>query len=274
MNKEARAGQKTAPEDMPENSYRVPALERGLSIIEMFSASERALSMNDIADRLNLTQSAIYRIVQTLTERGYLKKAAKTTYELGPRLVSGGFAWLASRDIVEIAMPWLNALRDHASLSCHLSVREQTDAVYIYRAFAQQRLTVNIPIGSRLPCHCTAMGRMLLCALDDAQLNLLYRHVRLDGYPPPAPKTLPELQQRLREDRRNGWAISRSDYSTAIAAPIRNHTGDIIAAINLSGPDAIMQAEGVEERSRAMLLECARNIATEMGYSGSGRQDV
>jgi DNA-binding IclR family transcriptional regulator len=255
-------------DDNAETHYRVPALERGLSIIEMFSATSRSLTMGDIAERLNLTQSAIYRIVQTLVERGYLRKTAKTLYELGPRVVSGGFAWLASRDIVEIAMSWLNALRDRTSLSCHLAIREHTEAVYIYRAFAQQRLTVNVPIGSRLPCHCTAVGRILLTSLEEAQLYALYRDVRLDGYPLPAPKTYPELQQLLEEDRERGWAVSRSDYSTAIAAPIRNHLGDIISAINLSGPDAIMQSPGVLEHSRLALMNCAEGISAEMGYAG------
>jgi DNA-binding IclR family transcriptional regulator len=249
-----------------ENSYRVPALERGLSIIEMFSASERALSMAEIAARLGLTQSTIYRIMQTLTERGYLRKIAKTTFELGPRVVSAGFTWLASRDITEIAMPWLNALRDRTSFSCHLAIREHTDAVYIYRAFAQQRLTVNIPIGSRLPCHGSALGRVLLTDLSGDELHTLYRDIRLDDYPPPAPKTFPELLSVLQGDRENGWAVSRSDDSTAIAAPIRNHQGRVIAAANLSGPDAIMQASGAIERSRELLLECTKAISAELGF--------
>lgn len=253
------------------NNYRVPALDRGLSIIEMFSAAERTLSMADIAGRLGLTQSAIYRIVQTLAERGYLRKVAKTTYELGPRVVSGGFAWLASRDVTEIAMPWLNALRDRTSLSCHLAIREHTDAVYIYRAFAQQRLTVNIPIGSRLPCHCSALGRILLADLSDDELYALYRNIRLDDYPPPAPKTFPELQILLKDDRDNGWAVSRSDYSTAIAAPIRDHRGQIAAAANLSGPDAIMQTPGSLAHARALLLECAGEISAELGFRRADR---
>lgn len=252
--------------DTQENNYRVPALERGLAIIEMFSPAERTLSMNDMAARLGLTLSAIYRIVQTLVERGYLKKTAKTFYELGPRVVSAGFSWLASRDIVDIATPWLNSLRDRTSLSCHLSVRVHTDAVYIYRAFAPQRLTVNIPIGSRIACHSSAMGRVLLMDLDESALHTLYRDMRLDDYPPPAPKTFPELRQLLTADRENGWALSRSDDSTAIAAPVRNHRGDTIAAINLSGPDAIMQTPGNVSRYREPLLETAHGISEEMGF--------
>lgn len=257
----------TAHEDAieRETDYRVPALQRGLTVLQMFNARDRTLGMNDIADRLGVTVSSIYRIVHTLTEMGYLRKIAKNTYELGPQIVSDGFAYLASRDIVEIAMPYLNALRDRTSLSCHLTIREQTESLYLYRAFAAQRLSVNIPIGTRLPCHCTAMGRMLLTGLSPEALGLLYQHVRLDDYPPPAPKTLPELQQLIAEDRERGWVMHRSDYSTAIACAVHNHLGEVVAAINLSGPEAVMDNGFAQDRYREELQGTAAAISRELG---------
>lgn len=248
-----------------ETDYRVPALQRGLSILQMFSSRQRTLGMTDIAERLGVSLSAIYRIVHTLSEMGYLQKIAKNTYELGPQVVSDGFSFLASRDIVDIALPHLNALRDRTSLSCHLSIREQTDSLYIYRAFAAQRLSVNIPIGTRIPCHCTAMGRILLTGLTPAALDGLYQHVRLDDYPPPAPKTLPELQQLIADDRERNWVLHRSDYSTAIACGIRNHLGEVVAAINLSGPEAVMDSPQARERFGAELQQTALAISRELG---------
>ncbi|MCQ4323459.1 IclR family transcriptional regulator [Stutzerimonas stutzeri] len=248
-----------------DTDYRVPALQRGLSILQMFGARQRTLGSQEIAERLGVSVSAIYRIVHTLNEMGYLRKVAKNTYELGPQVVSDGFAYLASRDLVDIAQPHLNALRDRTSLSCHLSIREQTDSLYIYRAFAAQRLSVNIPIGTRIPCHCTAMGRILLTGLSPMALDSLYLHVRLDDYPPPAPKTLPELQQTIDEDRSRGWVLHRSDYSTAIACGIHDHLGDVVAAINLSGPEAVMDNPQARERFLHELQHTAQAISRELG---------
>ena len=208
-----------------ENDYRVPAPQRGLYILQMFGASQRTLTMAEIAERLGLSVSAIYRIVHTLVEMGYLRKVAKNTYELGPQVVSDGFSYLASRDLVDIALPHLNGLRDRTSLSCHLTIREHTDNLYIYRAFAAQRLSVNIPIGTRIPCHCSAMGRILLTALPEEALENLYRHARLDDYPPPAPKTLPELQQLIHEDRERGWVLHHGDRLRHSQSPWRGGRG-------------------------------------------------
>lgn len=248
-----------------DTDYSVPALARGLSVLAMFDARTRSLSMQEIAARLGITPSAVYRILFTLTDMGYLNKH-NTQYELGARVISDGFSYLASRDIVEVAMPHLNDLRDRTSLSCHLSIREQTDSLYLYRAFAAQRLSVNIPVGTRIACHCTAMGRMLLTALSDSELGALYQHIRLDDYPTPAPRTLPELQGLIAEDRERSWVLHRSDYSTAIATSVKDHTGQVTAAINLSGPDAVMDPDGARERFLALLLECSARISRELGY--------
>ncbi|UXJ55345.1 IclR family transcriptional regulator [Pseudomonas citronellolis] len=249
---------------MSESDYRVPALERGLNLLGLFNARQRSLGMNEMAERLGVSPSALYRIVQTLQDMGYLNRLERNQYELGARVISDGFAYLSSRDIVEIALPHLNALRDSTSLSCHLSIREQTDSLYIYRAFAPQRLTVNIPVGTRLPCHVTALGRVLLTALDEDGLAQLYQHVRLDDYPPPAPRTLLELQHTIAEDRERGWVLHRSDYSTAIATAIRDRSGQVVAAINLSGPEAVLATPSAEGRYLGLLRETAADISAEL----------
>ncbi len=116
----------TPPEPIEKDTdYSVPALARGLSVLGMFNARTRTLTTQEIAERLGVSTSAVYRILLTLTDMGYLNKL-NTHYELGARGVSDGFSYLASRDIVEVAMPHLNLLRDRTSLSCHLSIREQT----------------------------------------------------------------------------------------------------------------------------------------------------
>ena len=248
-----------------ETDYSVPALARGLSVLGLFNARTRSLNIHEISEKLGVSTSAMYRILFTLINTGHLNKI-NTQYELGARVISDGFSYLANRDIVEVAMPHLNLLRDRTSLSCHLTIREQTDSLYVYRAFAAQRLSVNIPIGTRIASHCTAMGRILLTALDDIKLGALYQHIRLDDYPSPAPRTLPELQALILTDRQRGWVLHRSDYSTAIATSIKDHKGVVTAAINLSGPDAVMDPPGAQDQFKNLLLTCSADISRELGY--------
>lgn len=249
-----------------EKDYSVPALIRGLSILNMFNDKDRVLSTNDFAERLGVSVSSIYRIVQTLSETEYLTKLARNTYSLGPAVISLGYAYLAGRDIIDISVPHLNKLRDNTSVSCHLGVREGRHVLYLYRALAAQRLVVNIPVGSRIPCHSSALGRVLLSSLKDQDLEILYNGIQLDSAAKPNPQSLPELKQRINEERKQGFSVNHSDYSTAIAAPIRSHTNEIIAAINVSGPDVFILDESVHADITEQLRQTALAISTEMGF--------
>lgn len=247
------------------DSYVVPALKRGLQIMEMFSAKSRVLSINDFAEKLEMSPSAIYRTVVTLTELGYLKKLERNSYELGHMVLNNGFRYLASREIVEIAAPYLHELRDKTSSACHLAIREGINTIYLYRVQSTQRMAVNVPIGSRFPCHTAATGRALLTGLSDQQLTELFAGVMLEGYAPPAPTSLPQLRQMIEDDRLRGYSINRSDFATAIAAPVRNYAGEVVASINVSGPDTLMGEDSVRNTMTSLLIETAARISVEVG---------
>ncbi|AEF55541.1 IclR family transcriptional regulator [Marinomonas posidonica] len=241
--------------------YQVPALSRGLQIIEMFDSQKRVLNTQDFADNLGVSASSTYRIVQTLLDMGYLKKVTRNAYELGPQVVSRGFAFLAGKDLVDIAAPYLNDLRDRTSISCHLGIRDGLETVYIYRSQASQRLSVNIPLGSRLPCHTNAMGRVLLQQLSDIELNAMYQTQQLDSYPGPYPQSFPELKALLKKEWEQGYSSNRSDNATAIAVPITNYLGKTIAAINISGADQVMNHQAQFEAAKEELLNTASAIS-------------
>lgn len=246
--------------------YLVPALVKGLQILALYSRRERVLTIGEIAERLAISTSAIYRSVVTLTEMNYLRKVGRNAYELGPMVLSRGFCYLASRDIVKTAAPHLDALRDETSASCHLAIREGTDAVYIYRAASPQIMMVNVPVGTRFPCHAVAIGRALLSGLSDENLRKLYSGVALDGQTATGVTSLPQLMTLVAAARERGVSISGSDFSTAIATPIRDYTGLVMAAINVSVPDHVIETPGVREHLIACLLRTAAAIAAERGW--------
>lgn len=245
--------------------YSVPGLSRGLMMIEMFSQSKRVLSTQDFAQNLGVTSASIYRVVQTLTDMGYLSKLARNTYELGPKVISNGFSYLASRDTVDIAAPHLQQLRDATSFSCHLALLEGQDALYIYRALASQRLSVNVPVGTRLPAHITALGRALLNQYSAQDIKRLYLSTQLDGYGSQHPQNLPQLLNRMDIEAKQGYAVSQSDNATSIATAIYNYAGEIVAAINISGTDDLMESETF----KLQLFDCAAQISQQLGYQST-----
>jgi DNA-binding IclR family transcriptional regulator len=254
------------PSEKDQQDYMVPALKKGLQILEMFNRRDRFLTIGDFARGLDVSTSAIYRTVVTLTEMNYLKKAGRNAYELGPRVLSRGFCYLASRDILNTAAPCLDELRDETSASCHLAIREGIETIYIYRAASPQVMMVNVPVGTRFPCHSVAMGRALLCDLKDETLRKLYSGVALDGQADDGINSLPQLLVAVAGVRRSGISVSGSDFSTAIATPIRDYTGKVVAAINISAPDFMMETTGVRDHLTACLLKTAATISSQLGW--------
>lgn len=247
------------------DTYLVPALKRGLQILAMFSGKVRVLTINDFAERLGVSTSSIYRTVITLTELNYLKKIERNSYELGSMVLSNGFIYLAAREIVQVAAPYILELRDESSSSCHLAIREGLHAIYVYRAPSPQKLSVNIPIGSRFPCHTVAAGRSLLTGLKDEQISDLFSGVALDRSIPPAPTSLPLLRQIIAEDRTRGFSLNHSDSATAIAVPVKNYAGEVVAAVNISAPDTLMGEESVRKSLTTLLIKAAHRISSELG---------
>lgn len=251
--------------DSSNESYVVPALKKGLQILEMFSEENQILTINDFAENLGASTSSIYRTVVTLTEMNYLNKIERNSYQLGPMVLSNGFIYLASREIVQIAAPYLLDLRDESSASCHLAIRDGVQAIYLYRAPSPQKLMVNVPIGSRFHCHAVAAGRSLLTGLTDEQLTDLFAGFALDRSAPPAPTSLPQLRQVISEDRERGFSLNRSDFATAIAVPVKNYAGQVVAAINVSAPDTLMGEESVRISLTELLTRTADKISFELG---------
>jgi DNA-binding IclR family transcriptional regulator len=250
---------------MNDTNYSAPALERGLKILECFNAQVKVNTTQSLADSLAVSPSSLYRILNTLVELRYLVKISRNTYKLGPAVASKGFAFLASRDIIDVAASYINELRDQVSMSCHLALRDGRDCLYIYRALASQRLSVNVPVGTRIPCHASALGRALLLNMNDQELNRLYLGFQLDSVQSSAPRSLPELKNELKQESLNGYTVSRSDYATALAIPLYSYTGEILAALNTSGPDVFMQNSDIGNTVLQALQKTAYMISAELG---------
>lgn len=266
--KKTEAG--TADTKPDPSTYIAPALQRGLAILELFTPRRRVLTLSEIAAALGVGRASAFRLVYTLEHLGYLGRVEEgKSYRLAPRAMQLGYHYLSGLDGMEVAIPFIDALRDTTQISAHMAVRDGTEVVYVYRAQSHMTLSSNIAVGYRLPAHATAMGRMLLSGLGDEAIAQLYTGVRLDRYSDATAVTLTSLIQQVAEDRRRGWTMNRSSFVSgivAIAAAIRDHRGQVVAAINLSGPSAAMDKPATLDHLTAKVVETAATISRELGY--------
>lgn len=245
--------------------YIVPALERGLHILELFGQDSKKLSVKEITTALKSTTSQIYRTLYTLEKMHYLEKCDDKKYRLGSQVMHRAFCYLASSEITEVAAAPMRRLRDSTSATTHLAVRSGIEAIYHFRVQSRQQLVPNFAIGTRLPAHRCAVGRMLLSGLSEEKITALYRHVTLDDAPAGSPRSLPALIEQLKQDKARKYASNASHDSKAIAAPIVDYRGKVIAAINISSIHLDIEEGRIQPDLLQALLCCANHISEQFG---------
>lgn len=249
-----------------ENRYIVPALAQGLGILSLFGGEHRSFTAPEIAAKLSLPRTTVFRLLQTLQSMDYVRcERDKRHFSLGPALLNRGFEYLASLDMVEVAQPILQRLRDQTGLSSHMAIREGREIIYVSRFAARSTIASSVNIGTRFPVHATIMGRMTIFELGDKELAQLFRDQPLERFTKQTPTTLKALKVLLAEDRARGYAVSQSFFEagvSAIAAPVRDGSGRIVAAINVTAVNAHIDDRALHGALKEAVLEAAAEISS------------
>lgn len=246
--------------------YLVPGLIRGVEILRLFGPDRRAITPPEMARELNIPRSTVFRIAQTLEHLDLLDRdEAGSAYRLGAGLLGLGFEYIASLDVTEIGRADLRALRDATGCSAHMVVRADTDVIVVLKEAGHAAFAGGLTVGTRLPAHATVLGRVMLADLDEKTLRGLYRGGRLKAYTKQTPRSLADLTALLARDRARGWALSRSFFESGIssvAAPVRDHSGRVVAAINIT----VAGQKEIDEPMIRAVTDCADRISAALHY--------
>jgi DNA-binding IclR family transcriptional regulator len=263
-----------AAEAIADERYLVPALMRGFAILQALTGKRREATLSEIADKLGVTRSSAYRLLYTLEHLGYVAHDPRTkTYSLGSQVLHLGYGYLASRDLVEVAMPHLVRLRDRTGWSAHLGELHGREVIYLARVPTRRSIASTVHVGTRLPAHATTMGRVLLSSLANEDVRELYRDNAGPQYNGKWLVRLSELLTQLDVDRANGSVVQSSGHEpgiASIAAPIRDMTGHIVAAINISVVALFTSEAELNGPLKTEVLAAAAAISRDLGLKSAG----
>ena len=244
----------------------VQSLERGLSVIRAFGPDDPELTLSDVARRTGLTRAAARRFLLTLTDLGYVRNDGKQ-FALTPRILELGFAYLSSLSLPEIAEPHLERLAAEVRESSSVSVLDGDEIVYVGRVPTSRIMRVSINVGTRFPAYATSMGRILLAALPDDQLNAYLARAEIRPLTARAIGNSKDLDKELQRIREQGWALVDQELEEglrSIAAPVRDANGRTVAAVNVSAHASRASREAVATELLPPLLETAERIEADL----------
>jgi IclR family pca regulon transcriptional regulator len=220
----------------PGDAY-VQSFARGLSVIRAFSSERPSMTLSEVAAATGLTRAGARRILLTLAQLGYVAAEGRQ-FRLTARILDLGFAYLSSMPFWNLAEPIMEALVEEVHESSSASVLDGTDIVYVLRVPTHKIMTISLGPGSRLPAWCTSMGRVLLSGLDDAEVDSILRRSKIETRTLRTVTERAELRRLVAEVRVRGWALVNQELEeglVSISAPIRERSGRILAALNVSG---------------------------------------
>ena len=158
---------------MPANGERqqsLQSLERGMAVIQVFSRERPALTLSEVANLTGITRATARRILLTLEKLGHVRSDGRL-FSPTPRLLTLGWAYLSSLNLSELALPLMETLVEETHESCSAATLDLPDVVYVARVPTRRIMSITLSVGTRLPAHCTSMGRVLLAALPDDELD-------------------------------------------------------------------------------------------------------
>ncbi|MGP6086372.1 IclR family transcriptional regulator [Antarctobacter jejuensis] len=253
--------------------YTVQPVVRALAVLRHIAAGNRCRNTSAAAKAIGINRTTLIRILATLeAERIIESLPDEGGYRLGTGLISLASEALAERGIVPAARPVLRKLVEQLNLSAHLGVREGKEIVYLARETPVSHLASTVREGTRLPAHATTIGRILLAELGREELKAMYGGRALEAFTAKTRTTLEDLLDQLAEDRarRMSWSVANFEPEIgSAAAPVYDHRGEAVAAINVTGPASVFADDSPQAAPiAAALTAAAQEISEAMGYRG------
>lgn len=251
----------------------VQSLARGLSVIRAFDSEHPALTLAEVARATGLTRAAARRFLLTLADLGYVRTDGRF-FTLTPRVLELGYAYLSSMSLPEVAQPHLERLVAEVHESASVAVLDQEDVVYVARVATSRIMRVTINIGTRFPAHVTSMGRVLLAWLPPAELDAYFTRAKLRRHTSRTLTSPIQLRAELDRVRAQGWAMVDQELEEglrSLAAPIRDASGQVVAAVNVSTHASRTTPESARRDLLPSLLATAARIETDLHATGTPR---
>lgn len=263
--RKAREQNIVALDDETKDRRFVTALARGLDVLRGFQQGDVSLGNLEIAQRTGLPKPTISRLTYTLTQLGYLTYSDKHgTYQLGPGVLSLGYAMLSGLDIRERARPFLQELSDEVDATVALGARDRLKMVYLEVCRGPAAVTLRIDVGTRIPLATTAMGRALFAALPESERDFLMGHVkRCTQDAAEYSRIEMGFQQAVCDVAERGFCMSVGDWRpnvNAVGVPLVAHDRNVYGLI-CGGPAFTMSRKTLEKECGPRLVELAKKIS-------------
>ncbi len=253
------------------SEYMIQAVSHALDLLEQFHGEDvDELGVTELSKRLKLHKNNVFRLLATLEFRGYIEQNKATeNYRLGLKSLELGQTFIKKMGLLHQAKPVLENLVERCNETSYVAIFK--DGYIVYLDVVETHLTVRVVsrVGSRLPAHCTAAGKVHLAFMSEEEVHSVLPSKELRGYTPHSITDRETLKKELQKVAEQGYAMDNEELDLGVrcvAAPIRDYTRRIVGALSISGPSTRFTDERLEQELIPLVVSATEELSTRLGF--------
>lgn len=261
----------------PDTGYRIQVLDRAFAIMAALASSDRAMGASEIGSRLQLNKTTVHRLLAVLERHRYVERDLDGgRYRLGLKLVELGGIALSRFDVHRLAQPFIERLVSETGETAHLGILRQSEVISLVNVEGHHNIRTPSTVGRRSPVHCTSQGKVLLAFQTKPFIEAFLRSHRFKAYTKNTVRSAAQFRTELERVRNYGFALDDEEYENGlkcVGAPVRDHSGKVIAAISIAGPAFRVTPECLPKIIRNV-VNTAAELSMALGYDGGASSQV
>lgn len=243
----------------------IGSVAKALSILQLL-ARDGALGLTEISTRLGLNFSTAHHLISTLRQQRFIdQEPGSKRYRLGVACFELGHAAATQLDLRTHAMPYLEQLAATLGETANVAVLDEGAIIYVAQAAPARMMKTFVAMGARVPAHCSGVGKALLASLPEPEIDAIIDRHGLARFTAMTLTNAAQLKSELTRIREQGYAVDnqeREDGVICVAAPVRDYTDQVIAAISISGP-----RERMGDKDWDPLIATLKSTAADLSHS-------
>ena len=244
------------------------AVQRALILLRYIVDHPGGLSVREVSRELGYSIATVQTLITALKEQGYVSRDGSTRrYHLGPEAVRLGLTALSRLEVRAVARPHIEALARETEETVFLAIPRDDHVIYVDKVVSPHPIRMDAPLGVNRPYNCTSVGKAMLASMPDAQVEKLAADGVFEKRTPRSIVELDALKAELERVRAQGWSRDNEEFVTGagcVGAPVRDHEGNVIAALTVSGPAERINRE--LDRLIEQVKAAAAAVSRELGY--------
>jgi IclR family transcriptional regulator, KDG regulon repressor len=246
----------------------VQSLERAFGLLEAIAQARQGIGLAELSRKVGLHSSTTFHLVKTMVALGYIRQDRDKRYRIGRALFALAAGALDEVELVSLAIPVLEDLTEATGESGHFAVRSGDAIVVIAKTSGSGAFQLTNRVGVTRPAHGTALGKVLLAALTEGQLDRFLANHEVAALTPKTITDPARLRQEIREVARTGVAYDDGEFNAevrCVAVPVHDFTGQVVGALGISGPIWRLSI-AVLHKQTELVRAAARRLSATLGH--------